>query len=199
MDVSVLMGANVASGLAAEEFCEATIGYRYEINPGYRLHSLLFENLCHDQISNLPLSQILLSDTSSNIFLMCSILENGELWKELFDIDYYKIALSQDLKTVELCGALKNVVALGAGFCDGLGYGGNSKAAIIRLGLLEMMDFCKTFFGEAPCSAGGEGCGMSALLSSPKAESGEAKQGTVQIATFFESCAVADLITTCYG
>lgn len=155
MDVSVLMGANVATGLANEEFCEATIGY--------------------------------------------SIEENGLLWKEVFDIDYYKIQLSQDFKTVELCGALKNVVALGAGFCDGLGYGGNSKAAIIRLGLLEMMDFCKTFFGEAPCSAGGEGCGMSALLNTPKEEDGQAKAGTVQISTFFESCAVADLITTCYG
>lgn len=48
----------------------------------------------------------------------------------------------------ELCGALKNIVAIGAGLSEGLGYGENTKAAVIRLGFMEMKRFIYEFFGK---------------------------------------------------
>ncbi|XP_006713131.1 glycerol-3-phosphate dehydrogenase 1-like protein isoform X1 [Homo sapiens] len=126
IDISVLMGANIANEVAAEKFCETTIGSK--------------------------------------------VMENGLLFKELLQTPNFRITVVDDADTVELCGALKNIVAVGAGFCDGLRCGDNTKAAVIRLGLMEMIAFARIF------------C-----------------KGQVSTATFLESCGVADLITTCYG
>ena len=125
MDISVLMGANVANEVALDQFCESTVG--------------------------------------------TYVPANGEVWKKVFDWETFRVSVVNDVPGVELCGALKNVVAIGAGFCDGLEFGGNTKAAIIRIGLEEMMRFVEHFYEK------------------------------VNPGTFFESCGVADLITTCFG
>ena len=127
VDMSVLMGANVANEVAKGDFAEATIG--------------------------------------------CTNTENGAKWVSLFNTSDFKVDPVQDVAGAELCGAMKNVVALGAGFCDGLGFGGNTKAAIIRIGLKEMQKFCEVFYGDR-----------------------KIKQDT-----FLESCGLADLVTTCFG
>eukprot|EP00967_Tisochrysis_lutea_P122440 scaffold202608_cov39-Tisochrysis_lutea.AAC.2 len=127
VDMSVLMGANVANEVAKGDFAEATIG--------------------------------------------CTNEANGLKWCKLFNTSDFAVTAVKDVAGAELCGAMKNVVALGAGFSDGLGYGGNTKAAIIRIGLKEMQKFCQLFYGDR----------------------------NIQKDTFLESCGVADLVTTCFG
>ncbi|OVA17620.1 Glycerol-3-phosphate dehydrogenase [Macleaya cordata] len=95
--------------------------------------------------------------------------EVAQRWVRLFSTPYFLVSAVQDVEGVELCGTLKNVVAIAAGFVDGLEMGNNTKAAIMRIGLKEMKAFSKLMFPS------------------------------VKDSTFFESCGVADLITTCLG
>ncbi len=74
----------------------------------------------------------------------------------LFATDRFRVYTNRDLAGVELAGALKNVIAIAAGICDGLGYGDNAKSALITRGLAEMTRFGtamgadqKTFVGLA--------------------------------------------------
>lgn len=65
-------------------------------------------------------------------------LEKAEAVQDLFINERFRVYTSPDLVGVELGGALKNIIALGAGISDGLGYGDNAKAALITRGLAEI-------------------------------------------------------------
>jgi len=58
--------------------------------------------------------------------------------QKLFHRPTFRVYTSTDLVGVELGGALKNVVAIAAGVCDGLGFGDNSKASLVTRGIVEM-------------------------------------------------------------
>ncbi|MGP4077021.1 NAD(P)H-dependent glycerol-3-phosphate dehydrogenase [Halobacillus sp. K22] len=65
-------------------------------------------------------------------------LEIAQKVQDLFMNRQFRVYTSPDLIGVELGGALKNIIALGAGISDGLGYGDNAKAALITRGLAEI-------------------------------------------------------------
>ena len=134
-----LSGANIASEVAAEKFCETTIAYK----PPQEL-----PNNCPEDLPPI----------------------DHKIWKALFHRPYFHVRTVDDVVGVSLSGALKNVVALAAGFVDGMGWGNNAKAAVMRVGLLEMRKFGMMFFDTCHASTFTE-----------------------------ESAGVADLITSCAG
>ncbi|MDY0270244.1 NAD(P)H-dependent glycerol-3-phosphate dehydrogenase [Trichloromonas sp.] len=64
--------------------------------------------------------------------------ESAALIQEVFSTPYFRVYTNDDVMGVELGGALKNVIALAAGVSDGLGFGYNTRAALITRGLAEM-------------------------------------------------------------
>lgn len=58
--------------------------------------------------------------------------------QDIFMSPYFRVYTNPDVVGVELGGSLKNVIALGAGISDGLGYGDNTKAALMTRGIIEM-------------------------------------------------------------
>lgn len=62
----------------------------------------------------------------------------AEFIQNLFVNEVFRVYISPDILGMELGGALKNVVALAAGIADGLGYGDNTKAALITRGITEI-------------------------------------------------------------
>jgi glycerol-3-phosphate dehydrogenase (NAD(P)+) len=64
--------------------------------------------------------------------------ESAELVQSAFNCRTLRVSVGDDLVGIELAGALKNVLAIGAGMSDGLGFGDNTKGAFLSRGLMEM-------------------------------------------------------------
>ena len=64
--------------------------------------------------------------------------KTAETIQSIFMNESFRVYTSPDMLGIEVGGALKNVIALAAGVCDGLGFGDNTKAALITRGIVEM-------------------------------------------------------------
>ncbi|KAK2068982.1 hypothetical protein P8C59_003592 [Phyllachora maydis] len=175
-----LSGANIASEIANEEWCETTIAYDpppvdHSRAPTPRSRSPAGSARADLAITPADLQHKDARGRASTTQLTPVPAEYPPLdhatFVRLFDRPYFSVSMVSDVAGVSLGGALKNIIALAAGFVEGRGWHNNTKAAVMRVGLLEMVRFGKDFFGE-----------------------------TVHTATFTEeSAGVADMITSCMG
>jgi glycerol-3-phosphate dehydrogenase (NAD(P)+) len=101
-----------------------------ETDPGLRSNICVLSgpNLAREILQGLPASAVIANADES-------IARKAQ---ELLATPNFNVYTNSDIIGVELGGALKNVIALGAGMIDGLGYGDNAKAAFITRGLTEM-------------------------------------------------------------
>ncbi|MGC3989350.1 MAG: NAD(P)H-dependent glycerol-3-phosphate dehydrogenase [Chthoniobacteraceae bacterium] len=93
------------------------------------------------------------------IVLACGDEMAAQEMQRMFNSPSFRTYTSGDVAGVELGGALKNIFALGAGVCDGLGLGDNSKAALITRSLAELIRLGTALGGRAETFQGLSGIG----------------------------------------
>lgn len=83
----------------------------------------------------------------------------AETVQNYFMNETFRVYTSPDILGIEIGGALKNVIALAAGIADGLGYGDNTKAALITRGIVEMSHLGVSIGGHQETFSGLTGIG----------------------------------------
>lgn len=104
--------------------------------------------IIEDELSGLDAKLVALSgpthaeevsmDLPTAIVSACREIAVAQYVQQVFSTSFLRVYTNTDVKGVEICGALKNVIALATGISAGLGYGDNAKAALITRGIAEI-------------------------------------------------------------
>lgn len=98
-------------------------------------------------------------DIPTTVVIASDNKDTSEFLQNVFMTENFRVYTSDDIIGVELGGALKNVIALCAGISDGLGYGDNTKAALITRGVAEISRLGVAMGAKASTFAGLSGLG----------------------------------------
>ena len=108
------------------------------LRPSEIIHSILGKELKLVVISGPSHAEEVARNTPTLVVAASEDEKSAELVQAAFMDTYFRVYVQNDLVGAELGGALKNVIAIAAGICDGLKFGDNTKAGLISRGLLEM-------------------------------------------------------------
>ena len=124
---------NVAKGIEAETLFTMSEVIRDELHKDGRHESIRIVAL-----SGPTHAEEVAQDLPTTIVSACEDIATAEIVQDIFSNTCMRVYTNTDILGVEICGALKNVIALAAGISAGLGYGDNTKAALITRGLAEI-------------------------------------------------------------
>ena len=108
---------------------------------GHRMTQVAEELLGHAPIAALSgpsLADEVARGIPTAVTIACADHAKAVALQKVFNNSAFRVYTSADVAGVELGGALKNVIAIAAGVCDGIGFGDNTKAALITRGLAEI-------------------------------------------------------------
>ena len=112
-----------------------------EKGSGLRLSEVVGEELPNNPyvtLSGPSHAEEVARDIPTTVVVASTNLEIAQRVQDIFMSPKFRVYTNPDIVGVELGGALKNIIAFGAGICDGLGYGDNSKAALMTRGIREI-------------------------------------------------------------
>lgn len=112
-----------------------------EFDSGLTMSGVLCETAPHARVAALSgptLAPEVARDIPTAIVAAAADPAVADVVQHLFHRPTFRVYTSGDVLGVELGGALKNVIAIAAGVCDGLGFGDNSKAALVTRGVAEI-------------------------------------------------------------
>lgn len=98
-------------------------------------------------------------DIPTAVVLAGTDVTRGRLLQREISTPRFRVYRSEDIRGVELCSTVKNIIALATGVSDGLGYGDNSRGALITRGLAEMVRFGRVFGAQEATFFGLSGLG----------------------------------------
>jgi glycerol-3-phosphate dehydrogenase (NAD(P)+) len=141
---------SLTKGLEQETRKRMTEVMRQEIDlPPWGFATLTGPNLAKEIAAGQPAAAV----------LGCEDEEGAATMQRAFMSDRFRVYTNEDVKGCELGGAIKNVIAIAAGIGDGMGFGDNSKAALITRGFAEMARLGVALGGKALTFAGLAGMG----------------------------------------
>lgn len=141
--ISVSKGIEVSTLLTPHRILDAVVG------SGERVVALSGPSFAHEVASEQPTAVVAASQDPDRAHAVQELLSN----------DYFRVYASDDILSAELGGALKNVMAIATGIADGLGFGRNTRAALITRGLAEMTRLGVALGGDPLTFAGLSGLG----------------------------------------